>query len=284
MSKGKTYDEDFKKMIVELYNNKKPASEIVREYGISSSVLYKWIKEYSPIETEDGTVTNNKEIQKLKKEMNKIKEQNVIEFYLVCNKLKTVIRTGWKNWHVKKERLESVAEHIFGVQMLAIAMYSEYQYNIDIKKVIYMLAIHELGEAVIGDLTQFEITKEEKEKIEHEAVHKILNNLLNGEQIEQLFLEFDERKTKEALFAYQCDKLECDLQCKLYDEENCVDLNNQKDNISLNNPIVKKLLEDGASWSTMWLKFGQQIYNYDDNFKAVSNYLIENKINEESNK
>ena len=47
MAKGKAYDEDFKKMIVELYNNKKPACEILREYGISSSVLYKWVKELS---------------------------------------------------------------------------------------------------------------------------------------------------------------------------------------------------------------------------------------------
>ena len=52
MAKKKVYDEDFKKMIVELYNNKKPASEIVREYGISNSVLYKWVKDYSPIKTE----------------------------------------------------------------------------------------------------------------------------------------------------------------------------------------------------------------------------------------
>lgn len=78
MAKGRTYDEDFKKMIIELYNNKKPASEIVREYGISNSVLYKWIKEYSPIKIEDGTVTNNKEIQKLKKELSKIREENEI--------------------------------------------------------------------------------------------------------------------------------------------------------------------------------------------------------------
>ena len=41
-------------------------------------------------------------------------------------------------------------------------------------KVIYMLAIHELGEAVIGDLTQFQIDAKEKEKIEHEVVHNIL--------------------------------------------------------------------------------------------------------------
>lgn len=75
MAKGKQYDEEFKKTIVELYNNKKPACEIIREYGISSSVLYKWIKEYSPIQTEDGNITTNKEIQKLKKELSKTKEE-----------------------------------------------------------------------------------------------------------------------------------------------------------------------------------------------------------------
>ena len=39
MVKGKQYDEDLKKMIVELYNTKtKKVCEIIREYGISSSV------------------------------------------------------------------------------------------------------------------------------------------------------------------------------------------------------------------------------------------------------
>lgn len=78
MAKGKQYDEEFKKTIVELYNNKKPACEIIREYGISSSVLYKWIKEYSLIKIEDGSTTTNKEVQKLKKELNKVKEENEI--------------------------------------------------------------------------------------------------------------------------------------------------------------------------------------------------------------
>ena len=130
------------------------------------------------------------------------KEENVIKYYVLCNKLKNVIRTGWKDWHVRKERLKSVAEHIFGVQMLAIAMKSEYEYDVDIMKVIFMLAIHELGETIIGDLTQFEISKEEKEKIEHAAVHKILGSLLDGRIIEELFLEFDSHRTKEAFFAY----------------------------------------------------------------------------------
>ena len=206
------------------------------------------------------------------------KEENVVNYYVICNKLKNIIRTGWKDWNVKKERLESVAEHIFGTQMLAIAMKSEYQYDVDIMKVIFMLAIHELGETIIGDLTQFQISKEEKIKIEHDAVKEILSNLLEKKQIEELFLEFDSHKTKEAMFAYQCDKLECDLQSKLYDEEGCVDLNHQEGNKTMDNKLVKQLLQEGNSWSEMWLKFGQSIYPYDDNFIAVSNYALNNNI------
>ena len=91
MAKGKTYDEDFKKTIVELYNNKKPASEIVREYGISNSVLYKWIKEYSPIKTEDGTVTNNKEIPTLPKLLERINIKNNIIVFDALNTQKETI-------------------------------------------------------------------------------------------------------------------------------------------------------------------------------------------------
>lgn len=206
------------------------------------------------------------------------KEQNVINYYCLCNRLKNVIRTGWKIWNVQRDRLESVAEHIFGTQMLAIAIKQEYEYDVDIMKVIFMLAIHELGEIKIGDLTQFQIAENDKMVVEHQSVHKILEGILDSEYIEQLFLEFDEKETDEAKFAYQCDKLECDLQCKLYGEEGCVDLNNQEGNKVLNNPLVKELLEKGASWSEMWLLFGQQVYPYDDNFRAISNYALNNDI------
>ena len=208
------------------------------------------------------------------------KEENVIKYYVLCNKLKNVIRTGWMDWKVQRDRIESVAEHIFGTQMLAIAMKSEFEYDIDIMKVIYMLAIHELGETVIGDLTQFQIDKTQKEKIEHEAVHKILSSLIDGEEIEKLFLEFDAHETPEAMFAYQCDKLECDIQCKLYDLEKCVDLAHQEGNNTTNDETVKKLLDSGKSWSDMWLEFGQSRYPYDNNFLSVSNFVKDNNISE----
>ena len=205
------------------------------------------------------------------------KEKSVVDYYTLCSRLKNDVRTGWKNWNVQRERVESIAEHIYGTQMLAIAMKSEYQYDLDIEKVIKMLAIHELGEIIIGDLTQFQISRQEKEKIEHEAVHKILRSLKDGDDIEALFLEFDAHETKEANFAYQCDKLECDLQCKIYDEEGCVDLNKRK-----NDTIVagkqQELLNNGSSWSDMWITFDQQIIPYDQNFMAVAEYARTHSI------
>ena len=206
------------------------------------------------------------------------REANVLTYYRTCIKLKDVIRTGWKDWNVKRERVESVAEHVFGVQMLALAMHSEYMYAINIQKVILMLAIHEIGEAVIGDITQFQMSPEEKKKKEHEAVHQVLQSLLSGDEIEELFLEFDEHKTPEALFAYQCDKLECDLQCKMYDQEQCVDLNDQESNETSKDDKVQELLQSGCSWSEMWLKFDLEKYPYDQNFRAVSEYAMNYEI------
>lgn len=206
------------------------------------------------------------------------REENVVNYYLICNKLKYIIRTGWKCWNVKRDRLESIAEHVYGTMMLAIGMYSELDYDIDIMRVIFMLAIHEVGECVIGDLTMFQIDREEKEKIEHDAVHKILCNLIDGDMIESLFLEFDEHKTMESKFAYWCDKLECDIQSRIYDLEGCVDLNNQFGNSALDDERVMNLLDSGCSFSGMFIEFGQMNYGYDDNFISVSNYVKNSKI------
>lgn len=208
----------------------------------------------------------------------KMKEEKVINYYIICNKLKNIIRSGWKCWNISKDRLESVAEHIYGVQMLAIAMKSEYNYDIDIMKVINMLAIHELGETIIGDYTPFDITKEEKIKIEHEAVHKILSNLMDGSTNENLFIEFDEGITKEAKFARQCDKLECDIQAKIYDEEGFADLKSQMNNKLLENELVEKIINENDTFSSAWIRYDMQNIKYDDNFIAICEYLINNNI------
>lgn len=90
---------------------------------------------------------------------------NMIKFYLLATELKDKIRSGWKVWNIDRSRVESVAEHIYGTCILAIGIDSEFDFKIDLQKVIMMIVLHEIEEIEIGDLTLFDkITKEEKRK------------------------------------------------------------------------------------------------------------------------
>lgn len=209
------------------------------------------------------------------------KEKSVIDFYVLTNKLKNVIRTGWLNWHVSSQRVESVAEHVYGVQMLALAMYSEYKYDIDIKKVIFMLAVHELEETIIGDLTFKQISSEDKKIIGHEAVEKILSGLLSGEEIKEIIYEFDAGITDEAKFAYHCDKLECDLQCKLYDEAGYVRYEDQTHADNHREDVMEALRTGTSTWSYNWMTYDRPKYLDDENFLSVLDYAIDNNISKE---
>lgn len=206
------------------------------------------------------------------------KVEKVIRFYTLTNNLKTLIRKGWQNWNVQAERIESVAEHIYGTQMLALAMYSEYGYDIDIEKVMYMLAIHELEEVIMGDKTYFEITKEEKRRLGHMAVEEILSDVMDKDRIQALIYEFDDKKTPEAIFAYHCDKLECDLQCKLYDEANYVDPYNQGDSPDHDPILMEKLKNKETTWSNSWMNHDRVLFTDDENFLEVLDYAIEKPI------
>lgn len=74
----KSYDEDFKKTLVTLYENGKKISELSREYGINESTIRPWIKKYGTIITSTGEVTNNDEIINLKKKLKEVELENEI--------------------------------------------------------------------------------------------------------------------------------------------------------------------------------------------------------------
>ncbi len=207
-----------------------------------------------------------------------VKIKNSIRFYTLCNKLKDTIRKGPTIWNVKRDRIESVAEHVYATQMLALSIYYNFSYDLDINKILYMLAIHELEEIEIGDLAFFETTTEDKITKGKEAINYILKDFINPQEISNVLDEYNERKTKEARFAYHCDKLECDIQMKLYEQDNSLSIANQENNPILNNPSVKKYLDSEESISNAWIEFDRDKYLDDKNFIDIINYLKENNI------
>jgi len=204
--------------------------------------------------------------------------KSIMSFYLLATRLKYKIRSGWDetHWNVSKERLESVAEHIYGTCILALSIDSEFETNLDIDKIIKMLVLHELGEVIIGDITPFDnITPEEKTKREHAAMKDVLGDLVKNEEYFALLLEFDEKKTREAVFAYLCDKLEADIQAKVYQDMGCQNpLDEQEKNVVFKNESIQQMLQDGAKTAfDIWYEWDKALFADDEKFSALLDYL-----------
>lgn len=201
---------------------------------------------------------------------------NVIEFYKIATVLKQVIRSGWKQWNVRRERLESVAEHVYGTCMLAIAMASEFNYSVDIKRVVMMMAIHELEETVIPDITPFDgISEEEKMRMGHNAVINILSPLASAAELISIIMEFDARLTPEAKFAYQCDKLECDLMSIMYDRQETVEFETASTRVTGSDKL-KGMYDSGEAKTMADFFYLHDKEKYDSNFMAVLDGMYEN--------
>ena len=129
--------------------------------------------------------------------MEQTKLENVLNFYYKAIKLKYVERTGWNLRNITRdERVESIPEHIYGAQQLAFAIYSEFDINVDIFKVIFLLAFYETEEIDIGDLNPFSgVSASERAELGSMAVEKTLYNMKKREFMTALINEFNEQKT-----------------------------------------------------------------------------------------
>ena len=69
------YTKEFKETIVQLHEAGQPVSDLVKEYGVSNQTIYKWFRLYG--KSKDQNVFIH-ELQQMRKEMSKMKEENEI--------------------------------------------------------------------------------------------------------------------------------------------------------------------------------------------------------------
>ena len=211
--------------------------------------------------------------------------KTAMRFYLIATSLKYKIRSAWdeKHWNIKNDRLESIAEHVYGVCILAISLNSQFNFDIDINKTLKMLLLHEIGETIIGDITPFDnITPKEKAEIEHEAMRKVLEGLYEADEIYALLLE--EGQTNEARFAYLCDKLEADIQAKVYQDKGYQrSLDDQEGNLVFNSPKINQMIDNGALTAfDIWYEWDKSKFEKDPIFKEILDYIKDNDLNSEN--
>ncbi len=142
--------------------------------------------------------------------------KRLLEFLRSAGKLKLVPRSGWVQRGVK--HAESVAEHSYRVALVAMLLCDLQKCSAE--KVLKMALLHDLQEALVGDITKKSANYNEKKAVERRAIEKILHSLPGklGKEYLKLWKEYADQKTKEARLVKQADKLELLLQVREYEK------------------------------------------------------------------
>ncbi len=149
----------------------------------------------------------------------------LLQAYFELNHLKQLYRQGWLKRGIPRERCESVAEHSFGVAVLALWLAKSHYTHLDTEKLVYMALLHDFGEVYAGDIVPSDgIDASDKQRLEHESVRRVFDKLPGGEELRQLWEEFEAGETPEARLVKQLDRLEMGLQAAVYRTQGLGDL------------------------------------------------------------
>lgn len=139
----------------------------------------------------------------------------ILDFYILAERLKRELRHSW----LSDGRRESVAEHSWSMSLLALLAHRHLQRAVEIGHVLKIIIVHDLVEALAGDVPFFETgdRKAGKAAREREAIEAIRSRLQGpvGQEIFDLWHEFEARVTPEARFAAALDNLEVQMQHNL---------------------------------------------------------------------
>ena len=142
--------------------------------------------------------------------MNSSKLKNHLNFIQSCEQLKNTLRTAYTS----KGRQESTAEHTWRLCLMAMLLEPELG-EIDFSKLLKICIIHDLGEAIHGDIPainqQGSQPKADQERLD---LKKLLEPL---EQIQQAYFlslwdEYNQASSLEAKLVKGLDKLETLIQ------------------------------------------------------------------------
>jgi putative hydrolases of HD superfamily len=134
----------------------------------------------------------------------------VLAFLRAAERLKTVTRSGWTS----TGKAESVAEHTWRLCLMAMVLYGRAE-DIDLARLLKMCLIHDLGEAIGGDVpAPAQVAGSPKAGQERADLLSLVEPLPAAIQREilELWDEYEAASSPEAKLAKGLDKLETILQ------------------------------------------------------------------------
>jgi len=180
--------------------------------------------------------------------------QNIANFIFELGQLKRIKRSGV--WLIGVKDPDTIAEHVFRSTIIARIL-AELE-NADINKVTTMCLLHDIPETRINDIHKVGAKYLDFKTAEKNSMKDQLTQLPSklSKEMQLLFSELEERKTKESIIAKEADYLEMAFQAKEYLEQGYKDAQNWIDNVEkvLTTNSAKKLMKllKKTSYNDWW--------------------------------
>jgi putative hydrolase of HD superfamily len=140
---------------------------------------------------------------------------SILKVLTLAERLKFELRHSYTS----NGRQESVAEHCWRMSLMAVLIEPLLTKKIDTARLLKMIIIHDLVEAEARDISALDVLRNPEIKIkkladEKRAIENLRSSLkeTNGQEIYDLFYEFENKETYESKIANALDKLEVQLQ------------------------------------------------------------------------
>jgi putative hydrolase of HD superfamily len=147
--------------------------------------------------------------------------ESILQFLNIIGRLKTLKRTGWVRSGI--ELPESDSDHMHRAAICAMLIPDSLSDGtiVDKNKCIKMALTHDVCEAIVGDFTPHDpISKADKHALEKQAMEEIRDLLCGnplGQELYDLFMEYEEGETVESRFVKDIDKFEMLVQADEYE-------------------------------------------------------------------
>ncbi|XP_030830246.1 HD domain-containing protein 2-like [Strongylocentrotus purpuratus] len=173
--------------------------------------------------------------------------QDTLKFLQFVNDIKIQPRRGWQLRGLSN--VESVSDHMY--QMSVMAMMITDKMGLDKNRCVQMALVHDMAECIVGDITPVDgVSKEEKHRREKETMDKLskLAGPEAGQELYELWKEYEEQSSPEARFVKDLDRFEMISQAFQYEKrENKPGLLQEffdSTQGKFNHPLVKEWVEE----------------------------------------
>lgn len=204
----------------------------------------------------------------------KIEFKDEVKLFMIFDILGDIVRSGPIEWCVDRKRLEDVKDHEFDLIIIFKILRRYLPTNIDDNKVIDYMIVHDLPEAITGDITKFEgVPEEEKTRVNNLAI-KYLTDKFNGIlNFQTLFNNYENRVDIEAKVVKMIDKVHSSTTFIKYQSEKNIDTENPNIIPELRNiPFVDKGIKEGKDVADIFYEYHVKSVNITD--EEVKKYNI----------